>query len=1260
MADRGHGGAERDAEDTDELLCTDLDDNSSGFGPDTPPLKLDHCDLLLDAIDAQLGQLQVQPQKREAITREVDSSEAAPLGWSQSLSKDTGLGSTTQTNDTPMIEQTTERSTGCQESPASHEGTRQKSDRKTRDKEEIESHREQVMWRLERLLGDTCNEGRMAGETHPPSDSICTEDFAKRFRDEMVDLALPKSNMQQLDKEKEAERLEISDCDACQNEQKGQNVFNVNTRGAATTGKNSKDIDAARYSPSNKPCQRKKLEKCLFDSYGVNTSHVSEKAGTGERYNIPQRLGDDGSISHRTEPISEHEAQRQNDSHLPKARCLAGVPVWSFDTVSIDSDLDSVCTEQVRQHIHKRPAWRSLLQSVTGMDDYCTNQSDYDTPTQEESEPRSTSGQRSSHGNVQNRSPSARKAQRNKRETYRLVCLGDYDKDTDEEMNHRSRKCRSEKTSEMLQCDWVKMKERLSTLRQECEKEEETLQLKKMQLKDVEFSLGKLQQRRKHAFQELHRMTVETTKMEKERRTLEFILRDSRAGKDALSSQLHELQSQRDSCILELRDMEEDLAALTQYKQTLKEAAFTERPSVVMSVLEREEMDRQLDSAKTELFAEQRRAREKLESMQEKLEQTREELQTATEAESTLRNRCACLEEKQRQKKDQIAVEVQVGELQGELGQCKVRVGTLEKMLAQRELKLLDLQEQRMAFQAERDGLKVELQHLKTQHCNALKEAQEQAHRVMKAALKQQKTDLALAYEQQIKKVNKQTEEEKADALKEQALSLTQHIESLQSSLQLKGEEAEKLRNSLEQQKEEAKKHEEELRVEALEKSAPTQVQKAIEEERRKLEAEKVEAVQVHCGILEEQNRKTLECMRSEMQREKSKALSLQHKVVELKTRVQELESERCAWQREQESLVAAICKSQKEEHQAELQKLRRQMAQESQRAVLRLEQANQLSEKEAAGLRVMIEERESSHNQITAEMEQQLRHWAQELGTECQHLLLLLEQSGTKPSSVQLPPRPSVAEALSNLRTLTEQLKHLISHQHQELDSQKQIFVQLRKDKERELSIQRQQLRMERDQALDSLKERLIQEHIEELSNLSRAHMCDGGAEGGGVAASLRKQLRAKDLELRQVQRSMGQWKEQTAARLACKFEEELTAELERCKTKLLRDRKTAKTREERKRKPERPVGEMTLSAKGAQNPVCSSSLYVAASHSASDVASFKLLRYLQSRVKQLRVENQANTWSPSPSNTVPLDLSGSYLTTINQGLDVAGIQSH
>lgn len=69
--------------------------------------------------------------------------------------------------------------------------------------------------------------------------------------------------------------------------------------------------------------------------------------------------------------------------------------------------------------------------------------------------------------------------------------------------------------------------------------------------------------------------------------------------------------------------------------------------------------------------------------------------------------------------------------LQGELGELKNRVGTLEKMLAQKELQLLDLQEHRGALQAERDGLKGELQHLRSQHCSALKKTQEQAHKMM-------------------------------------------------------------------------------------------------------------------------------------------------------------------------------------------------------------------------------------------------------------------------------------------------------------------------------------------------------------------------------------------------------------------------------------------------------------------------------------------------------------------------------------------------
>lgn len=73
---------------------------------------------------------------------------------------------------------------------------------------------------------------------------------------------------------------------------------------------------------------------------------------------------------------------------------------------------------------------------------------------------------------------------------------------------------------------------------------------------------------------------------------------------------------------------------------------------------------------------------------------------------------------------------------------------------------------------------------------------------------------------------------------------------------------------------------------------------------------------------------------------------------------------------------------------------------------VLQLEEAVQRAQKEADRLRVMLVERESSHNQTSAEMDQRLHHWAQELGAECQNLHLLVKQTGAKENSVHLPPR--------------------------------------------------------------------------------------------------------------------------------------------------------------------------------------------------------------------------------------------------------------
>ena len=46
------------------LSLTDVDDTSSVFDVNLLPLRRDHCDLLLDSIDAQLSRLQVSVSQR--------------------------------------------------------------------------------------------------------------------------------------------------------------------------------------------------------------------------------------------------------------------------------------------------------------------------------------------------------------------------------------------------------------------------------------------------------------------------------------------------------------------------------------------------------------------------------------------------------------------------------------------------------------------------------------------------------------------------------------------------------------------------------------------------------------------------------------------------------------------------------------------------------------------------------------------------------------------------------------------------------------------------------------------------------------------------------------------------------------------------------------------------------------------------------------------------------------------------------------------
>ncbi|MED6274318.1 hypothetical protein CHARACLAT_015156 [Characodon lateralis] len=647
MADHDDEG--RDAGDSCKRLCSDANQRDM-LTLDCVIPRLDHCDLLLDAIDQQLDQLQVKsPKPKHHVVCKTQNAKNAA---NTQIFCDVSV--------TPK-----EIKSGL--------------DIILRGKEETKPYRDQVIKRLERLLGEACKEGKIAGEARPLSDSICTEDFVRCFTEEMVDLS-PFKNVDQLNIEDMSERTEISDSDTNQNWQSSER-----------TGSETSDTVMSHRFQSNKSDPRKEDRTFLFDSCGENASQDHEKAGAGVRNKTPQRPGDHGS----------------------------GVAAWSFNSMSPDRDLVTDGNEQLRQQVR----WTGRCSFVTDADDLNNSRmdhSDNDTAAEEDSEAQSTAVRRFSDGRPQKKSLSVFSNHNRQKNNRLLFSLSD-NKHSNKDINHCIRMSSPGKTSETWLSDCT-MKEEVFDLQHKCEKMEKKLRLRWIQLKDVELCLSELRQKKKQAIQRLELLSADTAQMLKEKRTLEFALRRSRF-------QIQQLQRQRESC--------------------MENGFCWNRSCVKMSVLECDEMDGQLDLAKPELFAERCRSREKIESLQEQLGEVHEALHMATEAGSSLLNRCACLQ-KQMEKRhhSEESLDVQVSKPQHEVEECRIRVGTQDKMLAQKELQLAGLQEKCETLQTERDNLKRKLQHLKSQHCRELEEAQEKAHAVMQQQLSIQRQQIEEAKHQ--------------------------------------------------------------------------------------------------------------------------------------------------------------------------------------------------------------------------------------------------------------------------------------------------------------------------------------------------------------------------------------------------------------------------------------------------------------------------------------------------------------------------------
>nr|XP_014340656.1 PREDICTED: A-kinase anchor protein 9-like isoform X1 [Latimeria chalumnae] len=999
---------------------------------------------------------------------------------------------------------------------------------------------------------------------------------------------------------------------------------------------------------------KKEFESCLKEQQLFDIRNPVHNS----RSNL--RKGPGGTFGSQTSLNTVMTEEYVDTFHTMMVKHVAGIPVTSFDEVTIDSDLDSVKTERVRTHFQKAISSRNDIASVKSStaDDFYTDQSDLDSAKVEQIERkfhdtlrkkknalhggRSLSIPAPSGSRIPKRSRSARKEPFRCTDTARVItdeeedleehfvdsgkewssssplrwssspkrvaeCAWEWSESTPQKHSPSMQRLRQRPLVEQLGSDRVILEESIARLRRDLAAEENWLSQKKSQLREADASLSDTLQQKKQALKELDSLKAAIEKSQKDLKSIESQLREGQSKADESRTELVLLGYKRDSCLKEFQDLTEELSVLRRQCSATQNSQMgilqNEISSLVeerdklraclrqaegsVSFLERQELERQLNCTKNELFSEQRSARVRIEELQELLEESQIKLHEKTEEVTGLWEKTNHLELRLKELERIKAAEAEthalkitktnqsfnkeIQELSLLVSERDMKISALERILSEKELELLKLRETGSSLRSEKEAALVAMETLKQEHAGHLAQLKLEKQREKDHELMALREDLLHLKEKELQQFEEKMEEIRVQALKDQASSFMQETEKLVVRIQDKEEEISKLKEKLNSQQESMRKLTEELKLEAKE-----MVQSALIREQRKWEAAKEDELLEQRGVLEDESQRAMAGVREELEKERRNSLALQKKIVDLQSEQSQ----------EAEGLKLKLC--QLEEELQLLRAERNEVAMKEREAQLQVERAE--------------------------------RSIALDIRSECEQLqdLIQYRRSGNEamsPTRTKLgsPSRMTMKQALQILQRVSQELQQYILDLRQELESQQRAIHHVQRDKERELKQQQDQLCLEKEEALDCLKQQLIQEHIEEISNLLKD-------SGSSEVQPLRQQLREKDNELRAIQRNMTKWKDETASKLACKFEEELNAELEK---RLSRNRSSDHQRKMEKLESE--VRRLSMETVETSHLRCASSpsLDAVSSPGHHDFGTLKLLRHLQSRVKQLRAEN-------------------------------------
>ncbi|KAM9329617.1 uncharacterized protein PAF06_004562 [Gastrophryne carolinensis] len=994
------------------------------------------------------------------------------------------------------------------------------------------------------------------------------------------------------------------------------------------------------------------LESSITCEEPVNTER--EVSTTREESKSPHKqLETCGTFSLRLNEVHDCDSSLKEDNTNPALyKHVAGVPLRSFESVTVDSDLDSVTTERVRDHIRKALSSSKRDFSHSGnrrghnsRDDgrLYTGSGKVSTDEDKEMEWRSGSPKRWSSSPI--------KTSDSSRDRSAKAATSEFLYSPEQVQNRR--------IVEKLATDREILEEAVAKLHKEVAFEEERLSQRKAQYREADQHVTDVLQQKKDAYQELESLRDLLEQTQKEVAKMETRLRESQMTEEDFRRELVILEYKRGEYIKEVQELELELESIRQqcsstHSNQVANFQFeissltTERDELrtrirhlegSLSFMERQELERQLSSTKSELFSEQRTARAKIEKLQENLEELQYKLEEKVgqcaekqEQNKQLKSQLCELEKKyeaQFQTQEEQATKMreesnqQIADLGSQVREQVTRIASLEKILSEKELDLLKLRDAISSMKAEKETQVLATEALKEEHSKRLAELQFQHYQDREEHVAKLKEEMQCQKQKEIQQFAENMEQLKAKALQDQAETLKNEMEKVINSQEMKDKEIAKLKEALKSQKEMMKKLAVELKQEAREL-----VHNTLLREQKKWENEKRDALQIQRHTLEEEKLRELADIREALERERRACMVLEKKSMDLQNIIQEHEIHQRVLHREKQEALDELRAVLNREKQEEMRRLEEALTHEKERNMDRLKQRLQEMEDEQHVLRAEKNESIFREREALAQAERAERALAREISAACERILntpgrpKIQSPSRSRHGS---PTRLSPNQALQMLHGISEETNQWIHDLQQEIEAQKRTVLHVQKEKERELQQLKDQLHLEREKALEELRERLIQEHIEEITNLQRDQLRESG---GAENQSLRQQLREKDNELRAIQRNMAKWKDETATKLAQKFEEELNAELEKCKMEFLRERSLLRSKaSDSHRTPER-VGSAIrrLSLERKENShlrsISTPSLNGAAAQ--HDLSALKILRNLQGRVRELRADNR------------------------------------